>query len=157
MNGEHLRHVGAQRLAEKLAAQLPGLPLARAAELIAAVLPRSRTTLDLARQARIRAGLDAVTPDEKAAAAIAKDPAGHLAALQLVLESLRDGPEWSVAGLEAHLRALAESRGMEAGAVMQPVRIALTGATVSEPVNELLVVIGKDEALARLERSLQGL
>jgi glutamyl-tRNA synthetase len=44
---------------------------------------------------------------------------------------------------------------MEAGAVMQPVRIALTGATVSEPVNELLVVIGKDEALERLERALQ--
>jgi glutamyl-tRNA synthetase len=157
MNGEHLRHVGAQRLAEKLAAELPGLSPARAAELIAAVLPRSRTTLDLARQARIRAGLDAVTPDEKAVAAIAKDPAAHLAALQLVLESLRGGAEWSVAGLEAHLRQLAVSKGMEAGAVMQPVRIALTGATVSEPVNELLVVIGKDEALARLERSLQGL
>jgi glutamyl-tRNA synthetase len=156
MNGEHLRHVGAARLAEKLTAELPGLPLARAAELIAAVLPRSRTTLDLARQARIRAGLDAVSPDEKAAAVIAKDPAGHVAALQLVLESLRGGAEWSVAGLEARLRTLAESKGMEAGAVMQPVRIALTGATVSEPVNELLVVIGKDEALERLERALRG-
>ncbi len=33
---------------------------------------------------------------------------------------------------------------------MQPVRIALTGSTVSEPVNELLAVIGKDAALARL-------
>ena len=32
--------------------------------------------------------------------------------------------------------------GLDAGAVMQPVRIALTGATVSEPVNELLVVVG---------------
>jgi glutamyl-tRNA synthetase len=155
MNGEHLRHLGASRLAEKLAAELPGLAPSRAAELIAAVLPRSRTTLDLARQARIRAGLDAVSPDEKAAAAIAEDPAGHLAALQLVLDSLRGAAEWSAAGLEAHLRRVAEAKGLEAGAVMQPVRIALTGATVSEPVNELLVVIGRDEALARLERALQ--
>jgi len=157
MNGEHLRHVGAQRLAEKLAGELPGLAPARAAELIAAVLPRARTTLDIAHRARVRAGLDPATPDEKAAAAIAKDPGGYRAALQLVLDSLRGGAEWSAAGLEAHLRTLAESQGLKAGAVMQPVRIALTGVTVSEPVNELLMVVGKDEALARLERSLQGL
>jgi hypothetical protein len=34
---------------------------------------------------------------------------------------------------------------------MQPIRIALTGGTVSEPVNELLVVVGRDAALARLK------
>ena len=155
MNGEHLRHVGAPGLAERLAAELPGLARARAAELIAAVLPRSRTTLDVARQARIRAGLDPATLDEKAAAAVATDPAGHEAALRLVLESLRGTADWSVAGLEAQLRHLAESQGMEAGTVMQPVRIALTGATVSEPVNELLVVVGRDEALARLEKAVR--
>jgi hypothetical protein len=33
---------------------------------------------------------------------------------------------------------------------MQPVRIALTGSTVSEPVNELLVVVGRETALRRL-------
>jgi glutamyl/glutaminyl-tRNA synthetase len=34
---------------------------------------------------------------------------------------------------------------------MQPIRVALTGGTVSEPVNELLAVVGRDESLARLE------
>ncbi len=34
---------------------------------------------------------------------------------------------------------------------MQPVRIALTGSTVSEAVNELVAVIGKDEVLKRLK------
>jgi hypothetical protein len=32
---------------------------------------------------------------------------------------------------------------------MQPVRVALTGSTVSEPVNELLTVIGRDSSLRR--------
>ena len=40
---------------------------------------------------------------------------------------------------------------MPAGKVFQPIRIALTGGTVSEPVNELLFVVGKDAALRRLE------
>jgi hypothetical protein len=34
--------------------------------------------------------------------------------------------------------------------MLQPVRVVLTGSTVSEPVNELLVVVGRSESLARL-------
>jgi glutamyl/glutaminyl-tRNA synthetase len=33
---------------------------------------------------------------------------------------------------------------------MQPIRVALTGSTVSEPVNELLVVVGREESLRRM-------
>jgi hypothetical protein len=36
---------------------------------------------------------------------------------------------------------------------MQPVRVALTGSTVSEPVNELLAVVGRERALRRLEET----
>ena len=73
----------------------------------------------------------------------------------------RDGDEEArrhelAEGLDALLRQLADSRGMKPGAVMQPVRIALTGGTVSEAVNELLVVVGRDEALARLDAASRG-
>ncbi|MGH7676715.1 MAG: hypothetical protein ACREMV_15730 [Gemmatimonadales bacterium] len=37
--------------------------------------------------------------------------------------------------------------------MFQPIRIALTGGTVSEPVNELLYVVGKDQALGRLAQA----
>jgi glutamyl/glutaminyl-tRNA synthetase len=33
---------------------------------------------------------------------------------------------------------------------MQPIRVALTGSTVSEPVNELLEVVGPERSLARM-------
>ena len=62
---------------------------------------------------------------------------------------------WEPARLEAELRALAGQRGVGAGAVMQPVRIALTGYAVSEPVNELLVAVGREESLGRLEAAEQ--
>jgi glutamyl-tRNA synthetase len=151
MNGEHLRRIGPAGVVRLLGSDLAGVDADRAPAYVASVLPRSWTTLDVVRQVRVRAGLDPAPPDEKAAAAIAKDPAGHAAALGLVVESLKAAPDWTAAGLEAHLRQLAVSHGMKAGAVMQPVRIALTGGTVSEPVNELLVLIGKDESLRRLE------
>jgi len=156
MNGEHLRAIGPARVARLLGAELAGLDAARAAELVASVLPRSWTTLDVVRQVRVRAGLDPATPDEMAVAAVAKDPAGHAAALAMVVASLKSAADWTAAGLDAHLRQLAMAKGMKAGAVMQPVRIALTGGTVSEPVNELLVLIGRDEALQRLEKAGQA-
>ena len=37
--------------------------------------------------------------------------------------------------------------------MMQPIRVALTGGTVSEPVNELLAVVGGTRACARVESS----
>jgi glutamyl-tRNA synthetase len=48
------------------------------------------------------------------------------------------------------LKATAEAHGIKLGDLMQPIRIALTGGTVSEPVNELLAVVGREESLARI-------
>ena len=153
MNSEHMRHLGADRLLPLLGGGngLASLSPDRAHALVAAVLPRSRSTLDVLRQVRVRAGLDAVAPDEKAAQAIAQDPGAYRNALALAARSLGACADWSAAGLEAELRRIAGANGMKAGALMQPIRIALTGSTVSEPVNELLVAVGRDAALTRLE------
>jgi glutamyl-tRNA synthetase len=113
------------------------------------VKTRSRTTLDVARQVAVRLDGARVVTDEKAAKEIAKDPAGYRAALAASAAALA-GAAWTPDGLEHALRALAEAQGVPAGKVFQPIRIALTGGTVSEPVNELLVVVGKEAALARL-------
>jgi glutamyl-tRNA synthetase len=151
MNAEHMRHLGPGPLAALVGARVSdSLPGERLEDLVAAVLPRSRTTLDVVRQVRLRAGLDPVQHDEKAAASIATDPEAYSRALRLVVEWLAQLDDWSPAALEAELRRLAEANGMKVGQIMQPVRIALTGSTVSEPVNELLHVVGKSRALEKL-------
>jgi glutamyl-tRNA synthetase len=151
MNGEHLRHRGPDVLVPEIFSPTDGVAAERALASITAVLPRARTILDVRSRARVRVGLEPVVLDERAAAYVAKDPDGFRAALGPVVEALRATSDWSTAGLDVLLRGLAEARGVKVGAVMQPVRIALIGATVSEGVNELLVLVGRDEALARLE------
>jgi glutamyl-tRNA synthetase len=64
--------------------------------------------------------------------------------------------EWHPEPLLAAAKAVAESSGAKLGDILQPVRVALTGSTVSEPVNELLAVVGKEESLRRIEQAIAG-
>jgi glutamyl-tRNA synthetase len=150
MNGEHMKHLGPAWLVPQVFQPSDAVDQQRAEAIVAAVLPRSWTLLDVRRQARVRAGLDPVVFDEKATEFVAKDPAAYRAALTDAVQALEGVPDWTPAPLEAALRQLAEAKGLKLGAVMQPVRIALTGGLVSEPVNELVAVIGKDDVLKRL-------
>jgi glutamyl-tRNA synthetase len=153
MNGQYLSLASADELYPLVAPQLEqiGLKASEAAVLraIAAVKTRSRTTLDVARQVAVRLDPQYVVVDEKAQKEIAKDPAGYRAALEASRAVLAQ-TEWTPEVIEQALRGLAERQGVAAGKVFQPIRVALTGGTVSEPVNELLHVIGKPGALARL-------
>ena len=159
MNGQYLSMASAQDLYPLVAPQLEKLGLNGNQEAvfkaIAAVKTRSRTTLDVARQVAVRLDAKFVEVDDKAKREIAKDPAGHVAALQAALEVLKDA-DWKPEILERVLRELAERRGVASGKIFQPIRIALTGGTVSEPVNELLYVVGKDAALKRLAAAATG-
>ncbi|HET7295880.1 MAG TPA: glutamate--tRNA ligase [Gemmatimonadales bacterium] len=122
---------------------------------IAAVKTRSRTTLDVAKQVAVRLDAKHIVFDDKANKEIAKDPAAYRASLEGSLAAL-EAVEWTPAALEQALRALAERLGVAAGKVFQPIRIALTGGTVSEPVNELLYVVGKEKALQRLDAAIRA-
>lgn len=153
MNGQYLSAASPEELLPVVAPQLQilGLDGDRTAVLraIGAVKTRSRTTIDVAKQVAVRLDAQHVTLDEKAQKEIAKDPEGYASALQAAIAALGE-VDWSPEALEKALRALADARGVPAGKIFQPIRIALTGGTVSEPVNELLFVIGKDAALRRL-------
>jgi glutamyl-tRNA synthetase len=52
--------------------------------------------------------------------------------------------------LETAARALAVEKGIKLGEIAQPLRVALTGGTVSPPIFEVAAVFGRDETLARI-------
>jgi glutamyl-tRNA synthetase len=121
--------------------------------LIDAVKARSRTLLDIATQVAVRLDRTRITRDPKGEQLASKMGGAfrrNLAAVHQALSAL-PAAEWMPATLEAALKAHAEQGGKKLGDVMQPIRVALTGGTVSEPVNELLAVVGREESLARIE------
>jgi glutamyl-tRNA synthetase len=155
MNGQYLTAKSAEELFPLVQPELEKLGLDgnrdAIVRAIGAVKTRSRTTLDVARQVAVRLDAKFVTRDDKARKEIAKDPASYRDMLEAVVETLRNLGKWTPLELEHELRNLAQRRSVTAGQVFQPIRIALTGGTVSEPVNELLAVVGKEAALGRLE------
>jgi len=159
MNGQYLSAKGAEELYPIVKPQLEELGVDgntdAVLKAIGAVKARSRTTLDIARQVAVRLDAKFVTRDEKATKEIAKDPAGYRAGLEASIAALQS-VDWTPQGLEQALRTVAEQRGVAAGKIFQPIRIALTGGTVSEPVNELLAVVGREAALKRLESAIQS-
>jgi glutamyl-tRNA synthetase len=86
--------------------------------------------------------------DEKAAALLTSEARALLAKISARLHSESD---WTVAALEANLKAFAEEQGLGLGKLAQPMRAALTGTTTSPGIFDVLALLGRDEALARLD------
>jgi glutamyl-tRNA synthetase len=156
MNAQYLSQVPAAELLEPVQRQLDrlGVSTTRALEpVITAAKARSRTVIQLAEQVAVRVDRSRIRPDPKGEALKAKLGeawARNLGVARAALAEVADA-DWVPAGLEGVLKATAESQGIKLGDLMQPIRVALTGGTVSEPVNELLAVVGKAESLARIE------
>ena len=65
---------------------------------------------------------------------------------------LDEHPEGPVVGL---FDAVGEKAGGKLGKVAQPIRVALTGGTVSPGLFEVMEVLGKDEVLKRLSTAVR--
>ena len=157
MNGQYLSRLPVEELLEPVTRELAAMgvqadgnePLAR---VIDAVKARSRTILDIARQVAVRLEPARAELDDKGRKLVEKMGAEYAKSLGLAAETLQGIPdaEWKPERILEVLRARVEAEGMKLGDLLQPIRVALTGSTVSEPVNELLAVVGKEKALARL-------
>ena len=60
-------------------------------------------------------------------------------------------------GAENFAKAKAEELGIKLGDFMMPVRMAVTGSRVSPPLIGSIAVLGKERALARLEKAIATL
>jgi glutamyl-tRNA synthetase len=114
---------------------------------------RSRTLVELAQMAAFYVRPRPIPLDAKAVRLL-DEPART--ALAAIVPALRAAREWSEAALEALCRRAAEVAGIGFGKLAQPLRVALTGGTVSPGVFEIMAVLGRDEVLGRIEDAATG-
>jgi glutamyl-tRNA synthetase len=90
--------------------------------------------------------------DEKAWGKVMRDGAPER--LQAVREALATAEPFDVEQVEAALRGVVERLDAKPRDVFQPVRVAISGTTVSPGIFESLAVLGRDESLARIDAAL---
>jgi glutamyl-tRNA synthetase len=78
-----------------------------------------------------------------------------LPALEILAVELGKLADFSEKNLEAAFTVVMEATGQKLGKIAQPVRVALTGKTVSPGIFETVEVLGRDRVLSRLQRAVE--
>lgn len=156
LNSHYIKALPAEEIARRLILHLEkrGLEVEFDSKLIEAVKslqPRSKTLEEMAEQALIYY----LPPFSYEEEATRKYFTGKgKAFLQAFKDSLKEIP-FSPQELEKVFRSLADSIGIKTRDAAQAVRLSLTGKTVSPGLFEVMMVIGKEECIRRMERAIQ--
>jgi glutamyl-tRNA synthetase len=151
MNGRYLRELGTDELTRRLEGYLPHPPGAGLRDAVAISEEKIQTLADFWPLAGFI--FDGPADDPSARERWLSD--GGRAALADARAALQNAEPFDVAHIEQALRGVVDARGEKPRDVFQPVRVALAGTTVSPGIFETLAVLGRDEALARIDAALQ--
>jgi glutamyl-tRNA synthetase len=159
MNGQYLSRMQAEEIALHIRRFLPG-PVRdekRFLDVLRLFQTRARTLKDIAELMRPCIEEDAALQYEDEA--VRK----HLRAPETE-ERLRQGREalskaepFDLENTERVLRELAESSGVGAGKLIHPIRVALTGRTSSPPIFDVMLALGRETTLRRIDLLLERL
>jgi glutamyl/glutaminyl-tRNA synthetase len=159
MNGQYLARMSGEELLREVEPLLVGAGLLGAGprptdpwlhRLIELLRPRARRLTDFVDLARPYLA-DTVEYDPEAVHRhlSVSDIGAHVAALA---ETLRTVNPFDEPHVEAAVRGSAAERGIKAGALIHATRVAVTGRTASPGLFEVLVLLGRDRTVQRLER-----
>jgi glutamyl-tRNA synthetase len=113
--------------------------------------PRAKSTLAIADGALFLFEVRPLRLDESAKALLEGDAANLL---ESVLSALGGSSDWDETALETAVRQVAEDAGLGLGKVAQPLRAALTGRTTSPGIFDVLLLLGREESLARIDDAI---
>jgi glutamyl-tRNA synthetase len=149
INGRYMRELPLDSYTERVARHLgrePDERLRRGCE----IAQEKAQTLDEV-WPLIRFLFEPPVSDEKAWRKVMTDDA--LDNLQAAREALARAQSFDTEGVQAVLEPLVERLGVKPGRLYQPIRVALTGTTVSPGIFETVSALGREEALARIDKA----
>ena len=75
--------------------------------------------------------------------------------LRTVFEMLKELPDWRAADIANAIQASADQYEIKMGKLGQPIRVAVTGGSVSPPIDVTVELIGRDRSLRRLKHAIE--
>jgi glutamyl-tRNA synthetase len=156
LNQQHMMRMRPADLVPYLRAQLQSLGLDSIDErllegVVLAQRERAKTMKEMAQNSRFFFTRD-VELDPKAARKCLT--AAEVRPLEETRKRLVGLSEWSTVPIHAALNALAAELGVGLGKIAQPLRVAVTGSSVSPPIDATLALLGRERTLARIDAGI---
>ena len=148
MNGHYLRELSTEELTHRLEARLGRDGLAPAVEI---AQEKMQTLEDFWRLAAFL--VEPQPLDETAWSKVMTDGAPER--LRMARDALAAAEPFDASGVETALRGLVDRLSVKPREVYQPVRLAISGGTVSPGIFESVAVLGREETLARIDRAIE--
>ncbi|HEU4737429.1 MAG TPA: glutamate--tRNA ligase family protein, partial [Solirubrobacterales bacterium] len=153
LNGRFMRELSLDEYTAAVARHLGREPDERLRAACAIAQEKAQTLAEV--WALIRFLFEPPVEDEKAWGKVMGD--GALPALEAARSALAAAPGFDAAAVEAALTPVPEQLGAKPGKVYQPIRVAITGSSVSPGIFESLAALGREESLARIDAALARL
>jgi glutamyl-tRNA synthetase len=156
LSGEYLKSMDGARLAAlampfiRAAGLTPPGDRARLVPILDTLRERAKTLVELIAAGRFYFEAPQAYEPKAAEKFLTPDGARRL---RLIAERLAALPEFTPAALEAAYRTLTDELGLKLVDLAQLSRLAVTGGTASPPIFEVLALLGREAALARLRRA----
>ena len=156
VNGHYIREASDGRLAGLVTPRIEALlgrslmtdEIALLTRAMEGLKPRAKNLNEIAEGALFLFKRRPLDLDEKAASLLGGSAPDLLALVHAALAAL---PEWTAEATEQAVREVSESAGVKLGQVAQPLRAALTGRATSPGIFDVLVLLGREESLARVK------
>lgn len=149
LNGHYIREADDARLAALVASEMGGrVDQSLLTQAMPVLKPRAKDIRELAESAQFIFAARPLQMTEKAAELLNDEGRQRVGA---IAARLRSENNWTIEALEATTKALAEELAVGLGKLAQPMRAALTGTTTSPGIFDVLVLLGREESLARLD------
>jgi glutamyl-tRNA synthetase len=155
-NQQHIVRSTPEHLATYLKPQLEALGLVaddheRVAAVAKAQQERAKTLKEMAANS-VFFFREVTDYDEKAAKKNLTAEAAPL--LRTVRDRLSQVPQWRAAAIQEAIVAVSTEAGVALGKVAQPIRVAVSGGSVSPPIDATLEILGREATLQRLDRAI---
>jgi len=156
-NQQHIVRSTPEHLAQYLAPQLEALgvsvtDMAKVAAVAKAQQERAKTLKEMAENS-LFFFRDVTSYDEKSAKKNLTAESAPL--LKAVRDKLATLPVWQAPAIHEVVQSVASDHGLALGKVAQPIRVAVSGGSVSPPIDGTLEILGRETTLQRLDRAIQ--
>ncbi|MCG8634886.1 MAG: glutamate--tRNA ligase [Desulfobacterales bacterium] len=157
LNAKHIQKKSPAELAGELLPHLSGLGIEAENNgftqgVVETLQPRSKTLVEMA-EAAVFYYAEEIEFEEKAAKKFLKPAAAPM--LTQCADAITALEDYTQETLENVFKAVMEETGLGFGKIAQPLRVAVTGTTVSPGIFEMLLALGKEKTLSRLKKAAE--